>query len=130
MREVYEVTEFVRVNGEKDWHCITFWRHLRYGEIPQTKIFTITDFEEARQTFEADETLFGSKPLLKINNYYESLGSGPLTMKEKHFKSVEVKIEYTPYSTTIESLASMLKSDDFLAYLKDRGFTQCPLKNS
>ena len=51
-------------------------------------------------------------------------------MKEKHFKSVEVKIEYTPYSTTIENLASMLKSDDFLAYLRDRGFTQCPLKNS
>lgn len=129
MREVYEVTEFVRVNGEEEWHCITFWRVLRYGEIPKTKIFTLIDFEEARQTFEADETLFGCKPLLKIDNYYGGLSSGPLTMKEKHFESVEVKIKYAPYSTTIKTLASMLKSDDFLAYLKDRGFTQCPLKN-
>ena len=129
MREVYEVTQYVRVNGEEDWHCVTLWRRLKYGEIPQTEMWTITDFEEARQTFKADTTFFGNKPLLKINNYYEDLGSGPLTLKEKQFNCIEIKTEYAPYSTTIESLASMLKSDDFLAYLKDRGFTHCPLKN-
>lgn len=56
MKEVYEVTEYVRVNGEEDWHCVTFWRYLEYGEMPQTKMLIITDFEEARQSFEADTT--------------------------------------------------------------------------
>lgn len=129
MREVYEVTQYVKVNGEKDWHCITFWRDLRYGEIPQTEEQTITDFEEARKILGADITFFGNKPLLSINNYYDNLSGGALTLKEKQFECVEIKTEYAPYSTTIERLANMLKSDDFLEYLKDRGFTHCPLKN-
>ena len=135
MRKLVDEVVMYRVNGG-EWKDTSIWPHVKYIEESECETYLTKKmtFAETVKTIEVglirnastDITLFRKRPYITLPDTSRDILSR--TYSEKEVESVEVKIVYEPYSTTMKHLAEMLDADEFCAYLRDRGITTCPLK--
>lgn len=138
MRKLVDRRQYYRINGG-EWIDTSMFKHYHYKEESKcdgTKVTLITNFEQAVQFVEDDRLINGEVeysffrhiPTLKLpSGNWLSLNMYTY-INEKKFESLEIKIEYEPAETlTLKALASLLNADEFCAYLKDRGISQCPM---
>lgn len=135
MKKLVNVRKEYRLNGG-EWMDTSIWNHIKYKEESECdeKYRKITNWKNALSYVEEDyipnasveHTFFRNIPYLKLpkNNTFDY----PWTeVKEKEFVSLEVRVIYLEFSTNFKALAELLSADDFCAYLKDRGISQCPM---
>ena len=134
MKKIYDRRVLVKVDGWKEFDDTSIFRHLKYKDedyANQEHFYRFETFEEAREEIEkgfilnakSTTTFFTNKPKLKINtesSFFES----PITMTEKSFKPIEVKIVYEEEKhISIKELADLLDADSFCEYLNDRNIS-------
>ena len=98
----------------------------------QERLYRFETFEEAKEEIEkgfilnakSTTTFFTNKPKLEINTSSSFFDSAALTMTEKDFKPIEVKIVYKEENNvSIKTLADLLDADSFCEYLNDRNIS-------
>lgn len=130
MRKLVDEVVMYRVNGG-EWRDTSIWHHAKYIEETQcepylTKKMTFAETVKAIEVglvrnASTDVTAFRKRPYITLPS--TSGCTLNYTYFEKEIESVEVKIVYEPYSTTMKHLAEVLSADEFCAYLRDRGIT-------
>lgn len=136
MRKLVDEVVMYRVNGG-EWRDASIWHHARYMEESECETYLTKKmtFAETIKAIDAglvrnagtNVTAFRKRPYIILPNT-SHLGAIDYTYFEKEIESVEVKIVYEPYSTTMKHLAEVLSADEFCAYLRDRGITTYPCK--
>lgn len=134
MKKIYDRRVLVKVDGWKEFDDTSIFRHLKYKDedyANQEHFYRFETFEEAKEEIEkgfilnakSTTTFFTNKPKLEINtesSFFES----PITMTEKSFKPIEVKIVYEEEKhISIKELADLLDADSFCEYLNDRNIS-------
>lgn len=134
MKKIYDRRVLVKVDGWKEFDDTSIFRHLKYKDedyANQEHFYRFETFEEAKEEIEkgfilnakSTTTFFTNKPKLEINtesSFFES----PMTMTEKSFKPIEVKIVYEEEKhISIKELADLLDADSFCEYLNDRNIS-------
>lgn len=134
MKKVYNRRVLVKIDGWEEFEDTSIFRHLRYEDedfAKQEFLYRFETFEEAKTEIEegwilnaeSTTTFFTKRPKLSINtesSFFES----PITMTEKSFKPIEVKIVYREENNlSIKTLADLLDADSFCEYLNDRNIS-------
>lgn len=131
MKQLYNYRMLVSINGES-YRDTSYWDHIKYlepekaktretEEIPFDEVY---NFAEGIMNTERGKTFFLKKRYIKFSfsdDFY------PVYVYEKTKSTIKVKEEYLPFSCSMKNLAELLKAEDFIEYLKDRGITTCPL---
>ena len=135
MRKLVDEGVMYRVNGG-EWRDTSIWHHAKYIEESECETYLTKKmtFAETIKAIDAglvrnastDVTLFRKRPYIILPS--TSGHTLNYTYFEKEIESVEVKIVYEPYATTMKHLAEVLNADEFCAYLRDRGITTYPFK--
>ena len=135
MKKIYDRRVLVKVDGWKEFDDTSIFRHLRYKDedyANQEHLYRFETFEEAKEEIEkgfilnaeSTTTFFTNKPKLEIKTSSSFFDSVPLTMTEKSFKPIEVKIVYKEENNvSIKTLADLLDADSFCEYLNDRNIS-------
>ena len=131
MKELYNYRMLVSIDG-KEYRDTSIWNHIRYlnSEEAKTRETVEMSFDEAYDIAEAiintekGITFFRKRRYIKFS-FADSFE--PEYLYEGTKKKIRVKEEYLPFSCSVESLAGLLYSEDFISYLKDRGISTCPM---
>lgn len=135
MKKIYDRRVLVKVDGWEEFDDTSIYRHLRYKDedyAKQERLYRFETFEEAKEEIEkgfilnakSTTTFFTNKPKLEINTSSSFFDSAALTMTEKDFKPIEVKIVYKEENNiSIKTLADLLDADSFCEYLRDRNIS-------
>lgn len=131
MKELYNYRMLVSIDG-KEYRDTSIWNHIRYlnPEEAKTRETIEMTFEEtydivaAIMNAEKGVTFFRKRKYIKFS-FADSFE--PEYLYEGTKKKIQIKEEYLPFSCSMESLAGLLNSEDFISYLKDRGISTCPM---
>ena len=135
MKKIYDRRVLLKVDGWKEFDDTSMFRHLKYKDedfANQEFLYRFETFEEAKEEIEkgfilnaeSTTTFFTNKPKLEIKTSSSFFDSVPLTMTEKSFKPIEVKIVYKEENNvSIKTLADLLDADSFCEYLNDRNIS-------
>ena len=136
MKKIYDRRVLLKVDGWKEFDDTSMFRHLRYKDedyANQEHLYRFETFEEAKEEIEkgfilnakSTTTFFTNKPKLEINtakSFFDAASA--VTMTEKSFKPIEVKIVYKEEKhISIKELADLLDADSFCEYLNDRNIS-------
>ena len=136
MKKIYDRRVLLKVDGWKEFDDTSMFRHLKYKDedfANQEFLYRFETFEEAKEEIEngwifnakSTTTFFTNKPKLEINtvkSFFDAASA--VTMTEKSFKPIEVKIVYKEEKHfSIKELADLLDADSFCEYLNDRNIS-------
>lgn len=136
MKKLVNVRKEYRLNGG-EWTDTSICNHIRYKEESECVTKTsevITNWADALEYVASDKmcnstvehTFFRNIPYLRLPKN-SCLDYPWREVKEKEFKSLEVRVIYLEFDTNLKALAELLSADEFCQYLKDRGLNTCPM---
>lgn len=131
MKELYNYRMLVSIDG-KEYRDTSIWNHIRYLNPEETKTMETVEmsFDEvyniadAIMNAEKGITFFRKRKYIKFS-FADSFE--PEYLYEGTKKKIQIKEEYLSFSCSMEKLARLLDSEDFISYLKDRGISTCPM---
>lgn len=131
MKKLVNLRCYVAI-GDEEFRDTSIWTHLEYIDenLTETIELNYNNFADAYTAVqdgkilnaETDFTFWRSKPVIKIPNI-ETIVADRIT--EKTFTSLKVKWvwEEPTMNYTLKDLYTMLKSEQMVDWLKDRGIT-------
>lgn len=131
MKKLVNLRCYVAI-GDEEFRDTSIWTHLEYIDenLTETIELNYNNFADAYTAVqdgkilnaETDFTFWRSKPVIKIPNI-ETIVADHIT--EKTFTSLKVKWvwEEPTMNYTLKDLYTMLKSEQMVDWLKDRGIT-------
>lgn len=132
MKQLYDYRMLVSIDG-KPYRDTSFFKHIVYIEPEKAVTFESHEmpFEEIYEKVDSIMNAERGKTFLLKRKYvkfsFASFSFSSAYLYEKDKSTIRIKKEYIPFSCSMEHLSSLLDSEDFIEYLKDRGFNTYPL---